>query len=172
MTKQQAIDTVNRYLKLLLTDFPACVKMMTDDFRLGKFSAVPGAVRRPLRGRGGIATVFSPAVREVGHRRTRLPRFYFRPGDAHSGGARSRKKRQVDRNGSRLRHAVCVGVPLRAGREARLPARIQRHGRYWRDLRCKINLSVLISILETRRGVAVPSVTRGTPVGNRSDHCR
>ena len=32
MTKQQAIDTVNRYLKLLLTDFPECVKMMTDDF--------------------------------------------------------------------------------------------------------------------------------------------
>ena len=41
MTKQQAIDTVNRYLKLLLTDFPECVKMMTDDFRLGRIFCRP-----------------------------------------------------------------------------------------------------------------------------------
>ncbi len=32
MNKQQAIDTVNLYLQRLLTDFPACVPMMTDDF--------------------------------------------------------------------------------------------------------------------------------------------
>lgn len=32
MKKQQAIDAVNKYLELLLTDFPECTKMMTDDF--------------------------------------------------------------------------------------------------------------------------------------------
>ena len=32
MNKQQAIDTVNQYLGLLLSDFPECLKMMTDDF--------------------------------------------------------------------------------------------------------------------------------------------
>ena len=30
--KQQAIDTVNQYLGLLLSDFPASLKMITDDF--------------------------------------------------------------------------------------------------------------------------------------------
>ena len=37
MTKQQAIDTVNRYMQLLLTDFPECVKMRTADFVWEKF---------------------------------------------------------------------------------------------------------------------------------------
>lgn len=32
MDKQQAVDTVNRYLELLLTDFPACTALMADDF--------------------------------------------------------------------------------------------------------------------------------------------
>ncbi len=32
MTKQQAIDTVNRYMGFLLTDFPECLKMMADGF--------------------------------------------------------------------------------------------------------------------------------------------
>ena len=32
MTKQEAIDTVNKFMGLLLTDFPECAKMMTDDF--------------------------------------------------------------------------------------------------------------------------------------------
>lgn len=32
MNKQQAIDTVNTYLERLLTDFPSCLEMMTDDF--------------------------------------------------------------------------------------------------------------------------------------------
>ncbi len=32
MTKQQAIDTVNQFMKLLLTDFPKCLKMLSDDF--------------------------------------------------------------------------------------------------------------------------------------------
>ena len=32
MNKQQAVDTVNRYLELMLTDFPACTALMADDF--------------------------------------------------------------------------------------------------------------------------------------------
>lgn len=32
MTKQDAIDTVNRFMQALLSDFPACVQMLTDDF--------------------------------------------------------------------------------------------------------------------------------------------
>ena len=32
MTKQQAIDTVKRFMGCLLTDFPECMKMMADDF--------------------------------------------------------------------------------------------------------------------------------------------
>ena len=32
MNKQEAIATMNKYLELLLSDFPECVKMMTDDF--------------------------------------------------------------------------------------------------------------------------------------------
>lgn len=32
MNKQQAVDKVNTYLERVLTDFPACVAMMSDDF--------------------------------------------------------------------------------------------------------------------------------------------
>lgn len=32
MTKDQAIQAANRYFELLLSDFPECLKMMTDDF--------------------------------------------------------------------------------------------------------------------------------------------
>lgn len=32
MTKQQAIDSVNRFMTLLLTDFPACLGMLAGDF--------------------------------------------------------------------------------------------------------------------------------------------
>ena len=32
MKKQQAIDTVNRFMERLLSDFPACVKMLSDEF--------------------------------------------------------------------------------------------------------------------------------------------
>jgi ketosteroid isomerase-like protein len=32
MTKQEAIDIVNQYMALLLSDFSECSKMMTDDF--------------------------------------------------------------------------------------------------------------------------------------------
>ncbi len=32
MKKQNAIDTINRYFELLLSDFPESLKMMTDDF--------------------------------------------------------------------------------------------------------------------------------------------
>ena len=73
MTKQQAIDTVNRFMGCLLTDFPECVKMMADDFVWENFSAVPCSVWRPLRGRVGIAKVCSATVRDVGDRRTRIP---------------------------------------------------------------------------------------------------
>ena len=37
MTKQEATDAVNTFMKLLLTDFPACEKMMTDDFAWENF---------------------------------------------------------------------------------------------------------------------------------------
>ena len=32
MTKQEAIDIVNQYMALLLSDFSECSKMMTDHF--------------------------------------------------------------------------------------------------------------------------------------------
>ena len=32
MNKQQAIETVNRYMGLLLTDYPECLKLMSDNF--------------------------------------------------------------------------------------------------------------------------------------------
>ena len=32
MKKQQAIDTVNKFMRLLVTDFSACREMMADDF--------------------------------------------------------------------------------------------------------------------------------------------
>ncbi len=32
MDKQQAIETVNKFMQLLLTDFPECTKMLSDDF--------------------------------------------------------------------------------------------------------------------------------------------
>ena len=32
MDKKSAIETVNRFMKLLLTDFPACTKLLSDDF--------------------------------------------------------------------------------------------------------------------------------------------
>ena len=37
MTKQEAIDTVNRFMALLLTDFPECAKLMADDFAWENF---------------------------------------------------------------------------------------------------------------------------------------
>ncbi len=37
MTKQEAIDTVNRYMGLLLTDFPECAKLMADEFAWENF---------------------------------------------------------------------------------------------------------------------------------------
>lgn len=32
MNKEQAVETMNKYLELLLSDFPECLKLMTDDF--------------------------------------------------------------------------------------------------------------------------------------------
>ena len=32
MEKQQAIETVHRFMERLLTDFPACAKMLSEDF--------------------------------------------------------------------------------------------------------------------------------------------
>ena len=32
MKKQQAVETITTYMKLLLTDFPECLKMLSDDF--------------------------------------------------------------------------------------------------------------------------------------------
>lgn len=32
MTKQQAIDSVGRFLTLLLSDFPSCLEMLADEF--------------------------------------------------------------------------------------------------------------------------------------------
>ena len=68
MTKQEAIDTVNRFMGLLLTDFPECTKLLADDFIMGELSAVPYTFWRPLRGRGGIAKISGPTGRDLGDR--------------------------------------------------------------------------------------------------------
>ncbi len=47
MNKQQAIETVNKFMELLLTDFPATTKMLADDFVWENF--LPGQV--PFGGR-------------------------------------------------------------------------------------------------------------------------
>ena len=37
MKKQQAIDTVNKFMERLLTDFPECVELLADDFAWENF---------------------------------------------------------------------------------------------------------------------------------------
>ena len=56
MNKQQAIDSVNKYMELLLTDFPACTRMMADDFVWENFlpSQVPFGGR--YEGAAGLQT--------------------------------------------------------------------------------------------------------------------
>ena len=68
MTKQEAIDTVNKFMALLLTDFPECAKLMADDFGMGKLSTGPYPLWRPLRGCGGIAKISGPTGRDLGDR--------------------------------------------------------------------------------------------------------
>ena len=58
MNKQQAIDAMNRYLDLLLTDFPECLKMMTEEFIWENFlpSHVPFGGK--YEGASGLQTYF------------------------------------------------------------------------------------------------------------------